>query len=122
MSSKPSEYGNRQLTARQPLTQFSGQVIEVSLPCRERVVSGDQSGFIDDNPRHGQVLFLMLESLGCQPIIDSCFAALKRPARMAGLEIQEPVARGKLHAIQDSPRMSEPRRRCAAVSFGVSFV
>ena len=35
--------------------------------------------------------------------------------------VREPVARRKAHAIHDSPRMTEPRRRCAAVSFGVSF-
>jgi len=65
------------------------------------------------------MLSLVLERLGGQPVVNLFLAAFKPATLMLAPQTFQPVALGKADAVQDSPRIRDPNRRCAPVSLGV---
>lgn len=119
--SQPRQNGHGKHTTRQVLTGLERQVAEVNLPRGQGVVARNGTAPIEQDFRYREMFSLVLECFGGEPVVNLVFAGAKQATRVLAPQMLQTVALGKADAVQDSPRIREPRRRCALVSFGVWF-
>jgi hypothetical protein len=116
---QPREHGDRQLPPRQVLGKLRRQVAEVRLSGRQRLLPHDGSHLVPEDLSHRESLYLVLEGLGCQPVVDLLLSGSERSAGMRAAQGFEAKPIGKQDAGHARPCMIDPNRRWAAVSRGV---
>src|SRR5262245_22306675 len=112
---KPREYRDRQHSAWEFLRHICGQIAEINLPSRKRVITRDHAGLIEQHFRDGEMLFLILKCLRFQPVIH---LRLTTGEGFPWMSLRQPFqveASRKLNT-HDLPRMSLLSFFCAAVS------
>ena len=74
-NTKPGQDGDRKVTSRQATVEVRRQVSEIDLRGRERVETGYGPYRIDQDLGCGKVLFLMLQRLVRQPVVNLSLTA-----------------------------------------------
>ena len=88
---QPSQHRHREASSREVLGHLDRQIAEIHLCHRQRIVADDLSvPGIDDHPRGGEMLFLMLQRFGRQPVVDGLFTTSETPTRVVPPQTLQP--------------------------------